>query len=208
MLRTLSDVALATVICTYIFTFLAIVSLAIQTFETINRWRKFELEDLLTWIAFIISLALIGQITWAVVDESQGQHMSNVTRSQLELIAKSLLVSEALWALVNTFIRVTASVFIHRIFVVETLPLTGVSIVHGIAALLTAVLICRPIQASWDDQDQGTCGNQTAAFISLEVIGLIIDIAILALPIWFIFSLHMQLKKKVSTIFIMSAGAL
>lgn len=89
MLRSMSNVALATIVCTYIFTFLAALSLALHGFVRLHLLRtRFKLEDFLTFIAFMISLALVGQITWAVIDEGQGQHMSTVTRDQFELIAK------------------------------------------------------------------------------------------------------------------------
>ncbi|KAI1768484.1 hypothetical protein GGR53DRAFT_478280 [Hypoxylon sp. FL1150] len=209
MLRIMSDVALATIICTFILTPLAILSLSIHLFTC---KQMFAYDNLLILIAFLISLALVGQITWAVVDEGQGQHMSSVTHDQFEHAAKSLLVSEALWALANTLIRLTALLFLLKLFSPVyrlrclLILLIGVSIAYGIAALLTTALICRPIQASWDNQDQGTCGDQIASFVSLEVVGLIIDLAILIVPIPTILTLNMPLKRRALTILLISAG--
>jgi len=39
-------------------------------------------------LAFMFALALVGQTTWAVFDEGQGQHMSKVTPGHFEIIAK------------------------------------------------------------------------------------------------------------------------
>ncbi|KAI6092139.1 hypothetical protein F4821DRAFT_157960 [Hypoxylon rubiginosum] len=213
MLRNMSDVALATIICTSIFTVFAILSFSIHVFVCLKIQHKFGLNDFLTLLAFMISLALVGQIIWAVVDEGQGQHMSNVMHNQFELTAKSLLVSEALWAVVNTFIRLAALRQLRKIFGVVNwleklfIMLIVVSIMYGIAALLTTVLICRPIPASWDSQVQGTCGNQNVAFVSLEAVGLTVDLAILILPIPSILRLTLSLKKRLLIICVFSASA-
>ncbi|KAI0840098.1 hypothetical protein F5Y06DRAFT_248107 [Hypoxylon sp. FL0890] len=208
-----STVALATIVCTYVFTFLALLSLAIHGYMRLNNPNRFSLEDFSTSLAVIITLALVGQITWAVVDEGQGQHVSDVTQSQFELTAKSLLVSEALWALVNTFIRLSALILLHKVFSAtavnrfQSLFLISVSILHGVAALLTAILICRPIRASWDSHVRGgMCGNQTAAYVGLEACGLLIDIAILALPFRPVLTLQMRTRRKLSVLLLLSAG--
>ncbi|KAI1138856.1 hypothetical protein F5Y05DRAFT_352712 [Hypoxylon sp. FL0543] len=208
-----STVALATIVCTYIFTFLALLSLAIHGYMRLSNFIRFSLEDFSTSLAAIITLGLVGQITWAVVDEGQGQHVSEVTQSQFELTAKSLLVSEALWALVNTFIRLSALILLHRVFSVtavnrfQSVFLISLSILHGIAALLTAILICRPVHASWDPNVRGgICGNQTAAYVGLEACGLLIDIAILALPFRPVLTMQMSTRQKLNVLLLLSAG--
>ena len=86
----LSDVALTTIICTYIFVLIALLSLAIHLYVClrIRQCRRFSLEDYFAFIAFIPTLGITGQITWAVVNEGQGQHMPDITQSQLDLIGK------------------------------------------------------------------------------------------------------------------------
>ncbi|KAI1462298.1 hypothetical protein F4805DRAFT_128586 [Annulohypoxylon moriforme] len=208
-----SDVALATIVCTYVFGFIAIIFVAIHLFVRVHIIRIFSIEDTSTSLAVMITMGLVGQITWAVIDEGQGEHMSKVTRSQFELTAKSLLVNEALWAFVNTFIRLSASLSSYKIFGVrdtiryQAVALMCITVMHGVAALTIAVSICRPIQASWDSQIQGTCGNQTAAYVGLEAGGLLIDVWILALPLYPVLMLNMSTMRKVGILFVLSAGA-
>ncbi|OTB11397.1 hypothetical protein K445DRAFT_370250 [Daldinia sp. EC12] len=177
------------------------------------RIKLLSWDDFSIFIAFIITLALICQITWAVIDEGQGQHMSDVTRSQFEMTAKSLLANEALWALINVFVRLSAlgsiaTIFhTHRPVRIQARIFMGISIAHAFAAILTGVLICRPIQASWDTEVQGTCGNQTVAYVIIEIGGLIIDLAILAIPIRSILHLSLNTRGKIRFILIFSAGA-
>ncbi|KAI1415153.1 hypothetical protein F5Y13DRAFT_156749 [Hypoxylon sp. FL1857] len=85
--------------------------------------------------------------------------------------------------------------------------LISISIMHGIAALITAILICRPIHASWDsDIPGGTCGNQAAAYVGLEACGLLIDIAILALPFRPVLTLQLPTRQKLNVLLLLSAG--
>ncbi|KAI1655627.1 hypothetical protein F4813DRAFT_366676 [Daldinia decipiens] len=213
MFLTTSNVALATIVCTYVFTFLALLSSAIHVFMCIKKSRL-SWDDISTFIAFAMTLGLVCQTTWAVIDEGQGQHVSDVTRSQFELTAKSLLVNEALWAVINMFIRLSALGLIYTLFKIKrivmiwTWAFISMSIMHGIAAILTGVLICHPIQASWDTRVQGTCGNQTTAYVALEVGGLVIDIAILVIPMISILGLRLNMRRKLGIILMFSAGSL
>ncbi|KAI0133030.1 hypothetical protein F4776DRAFT_137171 [Hypoxylon sp. NC0597] len=137
----------------------------------------------------------------------------SLATSAVALAAISLLVSEALWALVNTFIRLSALILLHRVFSAtavnryQSVFLISLSILHGVAALLTAILIRRPIRASWDSHLLGgTCGNQTAAYVGLEACGLLIDIAIITLPFRPVLTMQMSMRRKLNVLLLLSAG--
>jgi len=83
-----SGVALATIVCSYIFTGLASLSIFIHVSKRFQLLHRAALEDYLILLAFMFALALVGQTTWAVFDEGQGQHMSKVTPGHFEIIAK------------------------------------------------------------------------------------------------------------------------
>ena len=113
----------------------------------------------------------------------------------------------------NTLIRISAlhvirKLFSNRLVYKLSITLICLSILYGGATILSALLICRPIRASWDTNIPGRCGNQTVAYVSLEVVGLAIDIAILVLPWPLTMNLQLDRKKKLVILFIMSAGGL
>lgn len=91
-----STVALATIVCSYVFTAFAILSIVIHISKRFMVFRRAELEDYLILIAFTFALTLVVQTTWLVFDEGQGQHMSNVTRSQFEILGKVKLITAVL----------------------------------------------------------------------------------------------------------------
>ena len=54
---------------------------------------------------------------------------------------------------------------------------------HAAASILQIFLLCRPFAAHWDPRVLGFCGDHVVAFVTLEVSGLLLDIAILSLPV-------------------------
>lgn len=87
-------------------------------------------------------------------------------------------------------LRLSAILFPKRIFIVKrdewapfkiaSAVLVGLSVSHGVATLLQIFFICRPLAAAWDPNAQ--CVNETLAYVTLEVVGLFIDLGILILP--------------------------
>ncbi|KAI1355775.1 hypothetical protein F5Y01DRAFT_326304 [Xylaria sp. FL0043] len=208
------DVAQQTIVLSSVFTFLAILSFFAHITARIVILRKLGLDDWLTVGASVISLALVTQTIWAVAKEGQGRHVSLVTHTEFELLAKSLLVHEELWALVNVLIRISASIAIKALFgvvnqwrVLSNVAMT-LSILHGIFSVLIGALVCRPLNAAWDPNVEGTCINQTASFIAIEAIGLAIDVMILAIPCLVIPRLMMSRKRQWAFVLLLSSGSL
>lgn len=114
------------------------------------------------------------------------------------------MINETLWAVTNTLIRVTALIFIHKIFKIYksirfiVYILGIVCILYGCAVVLDVFLICSPIAAAWNTQISGACGDQIASYVLLEVLGLLMDIIILVIsPTMIIRRLCIPWKKKI-----------
>lgn len=67
---------------------------------------------------------------------------------------------------------------------------------------------CRPIHKLWDFAVQGHCVNMNAAFKTLSALNVATDVALLILPIWLMWSMHLPFWKKVGTVFILMTGSL
>ncbi|KAK8085943.1 hypothetical protein PG994_000917 [Apiospora phragmitis] len=208
-----SHVAFVTVVCTPIFTVLAIISVMLQAYAKVSGPYPVGLEDVLILTAFLLSLALVGQIMWAVFEENEGQHLQDVAISDIEVIAKSLLLGEILWSLVATLFRTATLIMIRRIFGVAsfcrhlTLILLGLGAIHGVAAVLVTLLICQPIRANWD-HSAGHCGKQTEAYVAFEVLGLILDLIPAVAPLYWVYRLMLPLRKRLYVSLILSVGFL
>lgn len=60
----------------------------------------------------------------------------------------------------------------------------------------------------WNASVPGTCGDQIVSYLVLEVLGLLLNFTIFAVPIPMIWSLHMTLPNKRSSSTVFSVGVL
>ncbi|POS71948.1 integral membrane protein [Diaporthe helianthi] len=172
-----------------------------------------SLDDVLVIMAFLISMVLVSLSTWAIVDEGLGRHQQDVSASHLEIAAKSVLVSEALWTLVTGLLRITAGLFICRIFRPPalgrriTIGIMALSAALAIASIIQIFLICQPFAAQWDPNVVGSCGDQVVSFISMESMGLLLDIGIFIIPSITIINLQLPVSTRTALALIANVGA-
>jgi hypothetical protein len=82
-----STIGNTTLICSWLFTALAMVSIAIQALHIRER-KGADASDFFIFAAFFVSIFLVVQTTWAVLDEGQGVHQSNLETQQFAVVAK------------------------------------------------------------------------------------------------------------------------
>ena len=80
-----SDVAVNTVICTSVFSALAV---GFMTIHVVDRIIVARSEDYMILTAFIVTIMLVGQVIWAVVDQGQGQHAAGMALGKFEVTGK------------------------------------------------------------------------------------------------------------------------
>ena len=82
------NIVFITIICSWIFVVIALlgVSLLIQS----RRIKKtgLGLDGYLTTLALIVTIGLITQITWAIVDEDQDNHEAEIPRIKFALVVR------------------------------------------------------------------------------------------------------------------------
>ncbi|KAI7778024.1 hypothetical protein LA080_002661 [Diaporthe eres] len=172
-------------------------------------------DDILVLVAFLISAVLVSLSTWAIVDEGQGKHQQDVSASHLEIAAKSILVSEALWTLVTGLLRIAASLLMRsltkgthdRVVHRSAIGIMVLSAALATASIIQIFLICQPFAAQWDPQVLGTCGDQVTSFLVIETAGLLLDIGIFTLPPVIIMRLMTPTKMKVQLVLVFNIGA-
>jgi hypothetical protein len=62
--------------------------------------------------------------------------------------------------------------------------------------------------AQWDPNVQGLCGNQTASFVALEVLGMVLDLALMLIPSYLLAKLSTSRERRVKAIVLFNTGAL
>ena len=116
--------------------------------------------------------------------------------------------------MINTLVRISAIIQIKEIFgIVKWISRTiglllVIAILYGLVVLLETFLICRPIAVDWEAHVNGTCGDQVLSYLVLEILGLLLDFAILVVPLQGISRTHMSLRKKMLASFFFSISFL
>ena len=79
-------------VCIWTFTPLAIISVGLMVWA--RRLKKLALgvDDYMLISAFLITVVLIIQVTWAIIDEGQDNHVTQLPRAQLALLARVCFV--------------------------------------------------------------------------------------------------------------------
>lgn len=125
---------------------------------------------------------------------------------------KILIAEQCLYAVALGAIKISICVFYNRIFDVRSFYIASwttiaVIITWALAAILYAVLACRPLALFWDPAVRGTCvPNKVAPLIVIGALEVVVDIAILILPLPLLWKLRVSLADKFALCCIFGAG--
>lgn len=87
----------------------------------------------------------------------------------------------------------------------------GYNAVWGVAFILIAIFQCRPISyywTSWDGLHTGTCMDANAVGWANAITSIVLDIWMLAIPLFQLRSLQLHMKKKIGVAIMFSTGTL
>ena len=85
------NIGRATLICGWTLAAIALDFLLITMWASHVRFGHLRLDEYMQVVATVISLALLIQSTWAVIEEGQGQHIQAETTNQLLMVSKVCL---------------------------------------------------------------------------------------------------------------------
>jgi hypothetical protein len=111
-----------------------------------------------------------------------------------------------------TAIKLSVLLFYHRLFSIKVrqpiIILGALSVTWWIVVSLVSAFQCTPVQKVWDDSIPVTCIRAIEIFIVVQVINIILDIAILCLPISVVMGLKLSKAKKYSVAGTFALGGL
>lgn len=111
-------------------------------------------------------------------------------------------------------VKISVLHFYTKIFRTRTLAYSayaigGVTLAYWLSTVLTAFLICRPLAFNWDKLAiKGHCGNLAAYYLSTGIVNMLVDVAIVALPLPLLWGLQMKTSRKLALTAIFSLGGL
>ena len=80
------DIALITIVCSWAFLVIALLGVSLSIWS--RRIIGLGLDTYLTILALATTMALIAQTTWAIVDEGQDSHETEISKTKFALVVR------------------------------------------------------------------------------------------------------------------------
>ncbi|KAK7746794.1 hypothetical protein SLS53_001982 [Cytospora paraplurivora] len=173
---------------------------------------------------YILGLAAVALRLWARrIKKASWQFMAagggigypliQVAPNDRLLIRKAYFAGWLLQCWANTFVRLSILDFIHQVFSVRKFRLAiylceAATVAYLVGCTIAWLATCRPIKFNWElgtDVPQH-CVNNSLKFLLSAVFNLVLDLSILLLPMPMLWTLQMNMRKKVALSFVFGLG--
>ncbi|KAI8962774.1 hypothetical protein F5Y11DRAFT_321516 [Daldinia sp. FL1419] len=210
------------IIISVIFSIIPTLSVALRLRARMIQRMALSKDDYMVIPGLIFSLALsITQIV-AVVHGNLGGHIHMdengiIFDRTLTVFLQTEWISQWLSVLSLVFTKLSIVLFYRRIFrgklfSLISLTLLGVISIWGISFFFATIFECMPVRIVWQTlfgtpEHQAYCYDAVPMFIATAITNMIVDTAILSVPIPIIWGLNMPTKQKfaLSGIFLLGA---
>ena len=89
------------------------------------------------------------------------------------------------------------SIFTSKPFYQWVYLVMGLNMLWWISMFIEDLTVCQPLSYTWNKSLSGHCGNILAGYISSAIINVILDVAVIILPMPILWKLQMRLSKKI-----------
>ena len=142
-----------------------------------------------------------------------GRHSKDISFEEDRFTRLITFPATVLWALSLGCTKTSLCFLYISIFPLRRLRHTSyivmvASVVFALITILGNILICLPVNATWDVNVKATCGNQNAAWVVIGVLNICTDILVLCLPISTVWRLQIRKQRKILLSFIFGLGSL
>ncbi|KGO75536.1 hypothetical protein PITC_082430 [Penicillium italicum] len=174
----------------------------------------FMLEDYLMGAGLIVSFALTGFVVDTAFN-GVGLSIASLPKHERQRIQFGSWMIQKFWAPSMAFVKISIVIFIKRLFGsiraygVISNCLVGFVALWALAALLTNIFQCTPVQYYYNKDLKGHCmSGQVQFFQTMGSIALVEDVIILCLPIPVFWRLQINRRQKIALILVFSLGGL
>lgn len=214
----LTEPAVRVIVVTIVMTSLATIAVVARVWSryvVLSSWNQ-AVEDWLVLGALIFTWGYAaGNIIFSYNGLGVGAPILIATgrAHQLQNQLKLLIANQVTYAIALGMVKTSILLSLKRIFhVYKTFRiLANCTIAFCLCwmaqTILIAFLICRPLSYNWDQVgSNGSCGNLTAAYVSIGIVDVISDIIIFVLPLPLISKLQMRRSSRLAAMSLFSLG--
>lgn len=144
-------------------------------------------------------------------------HASDIVKTYgaapLEKLFKLNLALELCWALSLALSKTSILLLYRHLFrdsymVLASRIVAAVVLLWAVEAVLASLLLCHPISANWHRVPGGHCGDQVTIYFANGLLNLATDVAVIVLPLPYMYRLRMPKHTKVVLSIVLSLGLL
>ncbi|KAF4786043.1 integral membrane protein [Colletotrichum scovillei] len=178
--------------------------------------RDMDLSDWSIIAGLVFSNALQAISIVAVMQCGVGLHNAVIIPKYgvgpIVKFLKVLVAQQILWAISLSLCKISilllySKLFSTRFMILSARILAAFTMMWVMVTVLIAFFICIPLSDNWLlDLKNRHCGNQPAADGTMGVLNMITDIIVLVMPISHLWSLRLEMYKKVALIVTFSLG--
>ncbi|KAH7007740.1 hypothetical protein EDB80DRAFT_843259 [Ilyonectria destructans] len=172
------------------------------------------LDDLCVSITAVLLVPSAAVVIYGTIPNGLGRDIWTLDMHQITNFFKFFYVGSVLYLIEATFLKITFICFYLRLFSSPsvqrilwfTLVFTGL---WGFTFIMTGIYPCNPISDFWNGwggQPNGNCLNNAAVAFTNAATSIVLDLWILAIPIWQLRGLQLHWKRKLSVVVMFSAG--
>jgi len=199
-----------------LFLILSWITVLLRCYVRIRIIKSFSVDDYLILITLVLFTTYAGMV-FGGVHWGSGRHMEDLTLRQIENAMKLWYICELFYITSTTFLRLSAGYFLLRVAICQTHrhiihTCNIMNVLFNIGFFFYAVFQCNPIDFWWtrfDGKHAGTCSAQASADLTYaqSALSALIDGTYGILPIFILWDLHLNTRKKILVGAILSLAA-
>jgi hypothetical protein len=192
----------------------ALLRLVFKVFE--SGFAELGLDDYAVLAATIVGVPTVVIIDRGIVPNGLAMDVWTVPFDHITNFAFWLYVLEIIYFVLIAMVKLTLLFFFLRIFpkpIVRKLLWATIifDILYGAGFAITAAFQCQPIShywTRWDLEGSGKCVNINAFAWTNAIISIVLDLWMLALPLYEVFQLQLSWRNKISVAMMFMVGTL
>jgi hypothetical protein len=194
----------------------AVCALARIIYKAVFSIGELGYDDYSVLAALIAGVPSVVIIDRAIVPNGLGRDVWTVSFEQITNFVRYLYALEILYFIQVALLKLTLLFFFLRIFPKPTIrrllwATVAFNCLNGVAFTFAAIFQCRPISfywTKWDQEGSGQCIDINGLAWTNAIISIVLDVWMLALPLFEVFHLQLSWRKKLSVAVMFCVGTL
>ncbi|KAI1662061.1 integral membrane protein [Daldinia decipiens] len=193
-----------------VFTIICGIFILLRVWAARLSHRSLYLDDAFILFAYANCIALGGVGLWAAVN-GLGKSGAELSPEEVVINAKLILTSDLCWLLASVFVKMSILWLYKRIFAIRQFErwcwvLIVINGCYGISFITVYLTNCTPVDQLWNPSPDGHCRDMQISDFSTVAVNLLLDLAIILLPMPTLWGLKLPLRKKVVVTIMFSFG--